>query len=175
MKTIILNKKLLITVCVIVGALVVLGSAVGSAFAAGDTPFEILYSKEGYNNPGPSALWTIPDWGLLCVEDNGETRCYCRCSNGACEDALIPVTGQNPAPTQTPTIPPNPSGTKPTPTVIPLKTSTPTIEYGEWVTHRDANGREIWTRCVSTQNLEFHRNHGHEIPDDFGGACIIAK
>jgi hypothetical protein len=115
-----MNKRY-ISILVMVLAILAAGLFfAGRASAQTNQPFQIIFTKEGYSEAGPDAMWTVPEWGLLCIEDGSETRCYCKCGNGICE---VTEQGQNPASTtipatSVPTVTPN----TPAPTATPILT-----------------------------------------------------
>jgi hypothetical protein len=191
------NKRYLFVLVML--AILATGLFVGRVSAQTNQPFQIIFTKEGYSEAGPDALWTIPDWGLLCIEDGGETRCYCKCGNGICE---VTEQGQSPAsttipitsvPTATPNTP-NPTATaivteppatatpntpNPTATAIvtePPATATPKPFNGIIITHFDGQGRLVWTRCMPLSALNGHYpddpgHKNHPVPDIIGDGC----
>lgn len=190
MNTKLTSKKFMIMLFVIIGALVFLGSVVGSALAADNSPFSVVYAKEGYENAGPDALYEIPSWGLLCIDDNGETRCYCKCASGACEakdGTLVPVAtlpGSTVGPTSTPgtgpSLTPGPTATgtptttqAPTTTPIPPKpTPTTPVYNGRWVWHYNQHDL-VPGQPTCKKNWQGHVSHpGHLHQDIIGGECI---
>ena len=112
-------KKVLIATALVALATIVLvlGGTVVLA-QEGKTPFAIVWSRQSEGDQGPDEVYTLDDYGIICVVDNGNLWCGCPCPT--CENGVQTIVATGDQPSQTPpppvvtTVPP-PSATTPPP------------------------------------------------------------
>lgn len=135
----------------------------------------------------------------IVLTNNGITV-YCQCQGPNCQKESnpststpnVPVVGKTtPVPTNTPvpsiktsTPPPQPTRTPvptsthvpPTGTPVPPPTDTPAAKFGTWITHYDAKGNVVFSKCMPDSAVNGHRNHPGHIKQDYIGpadGCVL--
>lgn len=166
-------KKLIIAIVVAIIVIVLVGA--GLVSAGGVVPYEIVYSVLPEGQRGPSEIFTIPQYNLICVYKGISLDCTCPCTN--CGITSVPnkidLSKTDPPKATNTAIPGNPTIT-PTATSIP-PTTHPKPE-GIWIIHYNANGVEEWNKCMPASAWNGHQYHaGHIIQDGNLGPCYLKE
>jgi hypothetical protein len=153
-----MNKKLLAVVVITILLLAV----VGSVAAQENSIFTLIFTRLPESEQGPDEIFTIDQYGLVCIYKNGALDCECPCIDG-CQDVEPAVSiPQEPTEAEAPatSVPTNP---------VPTNTPKPSHVL---ITHYDGQGRWSWTRCMPISSVKGHEHHvGHPIQDIIGEAC----
>jgi hypothetical protein len=167
------KNKILIAIALVV----MLSVSAVIVSASTSNPSNVIYSR--LDSQGADEIFTIPEYNLVCVYKGNSLSCTCPCGGLPLKNTISNPDVVVPNP-DVPTEVPNPDVPTVVPTVVPTSTAVPTSTVvptekpnGVFIVHYDADGTQVWAKCMQESSWNGHQSHpGHIIQDLNLGSCI---